>query len=120
MADHILVIGSCGWTMTIDLDEVAAEAGVRKRERWQDADGSWHYSAFVEYTLARARRLINLILEYASEEDLRKVDEAFQGNEKLYKIWKEKAEPAEGMAVHTRVHDPAPAASKGGKIPPPC
>ena len=93
MDDHILVIGSCGWTMTIDLDEVAAEAGVRKRERWQDVDGSWHYSAFVEYTLARARKLINLILEYASEEDIRKVDEAFYfyANEKLYRIWKEKS-----------------------------
>ena len=95
MDDHILTIGSGDfnqhWKMQIDLTVIADEAGVRKREKWQDENGAWYYDYCVYYPLARARKLINLILEYASEEDLRKVDEAFKENKKLYKIWKEKS-----------------------------
>lgn len=95
MDDHILTIGSGDfnqhWKMQVDLDVIADEAGVRKCEKWQDENGVWYYDYYVCYPLARARKLINLILEYASEEDLRKVDEAFQKNKKLYKIWKEKS-----------------------------
>ena len=79
------------WSMTLDLEEIAREAGVRKRVTWKDpATGTWYKEDCTPIPLPRARRIINLILRYAEPEDLDAVDKAFRENEKLYKIWKEK------------------------------
>ena len=95
--DNILKIGSVdfnqSWSMTLDLNVIAKEAGVKKKETaWTDPKTGVRYEGytFVMLPLPQARRIINMILQYATICELEKVDEIFRKNPKLYKIWKEK------------------------------
>lgn len=67
------------FTMEINLPEVAFHAG----RRVEDDKGR----KIVDYPLPRARKLINLILKYGTEEDFNKCEYEFKCNARLYKIW---------------------------------
>lgn len=67
------------FTMEIDLLQVAIHAG----KRVQDDKGRW----IVDYPIPRARKLINTILKYGTEEDFRKCEAEFKTNAWLYQIW---------------------------------
>ena len=69
------------WRMTIDLVTLSTLAG----RRVPDPDIYGRY--IVDYPLPRARKLIKLILEYGTDEDFRKCEDAFKINARLYKIW---------------------------------
>lgn len=100
MDDHIIRIGTvCDghWNMVIDLRELAASAGVRKKEK----DGVYtdprtgetevyKGSYYTDYTMTKAKKLLRLIRQYyRTEADLEKVDEYLKPNAKLYKYWRE-------------------------------
>ena len=103
MDDHIIQIGSvCDghWHMTIDLKQLAASAGVRKKE----PDGTWtdprtgetevyKGSYYVDLPMTKAKRLLKLIRRYyRTEADLAACDKYFAENEKLMKAWRDTCE----------------------------
>lgn len=103
MDDHIIHIGSvCDghWRMTIDLKQLAASAGVRKKE----PDGTWtdprtgetevyKGSYYVDWPMTKAKRLLKLIRRYyRTEADLAACDKYFAENEKLMKAWRDTCE----------------------------
>ena len=86
--------------MTIDLSELVAFAGVRKKER----DGTYtdpvtgeieHYkgSYYVDYPMRTAKKLLRLIRENAEPEVVSQVsayfNEHFAANPKLAKAWED-------------------------------
>lgn len=82
MDDHIITIGDANgldgwkWTMTIDLKELAEATG-RKGKKFK----------LVEIPLTRAKKLLQLIRRYGTEDDFRKCDEYLRPNARLYKYW---------------------------------
>lgn len=97
--DNILTIGSSdfghSWRMTLNLNVITEEAGKRVTDpAWTDPDTGIRYrgDTYTLLPLPQARKIINLILEYANMGELERIDEIFRKNAKLYKIWKEKYE----------------------------
>lgn len=78
------------WEMEVDLDMIAADAGRKVKEKVKDWDGMWTEMVHVVYPLPRARKLIDLILEHGTDDDIEKADRCFGRNQKLYRIWREK------------------------------
>ena len=78
------------WEMEVDLDLIAADAGRKVKEKVKDWDGEWIETVHVVYPLPRARKLIDLILDYGTDDDIEKADRCFGRNQKLYRIWREK------------------------------
>ena len=96
MADSIIRIQAgyklydAWWEMEVDLDLIAADAGRKVREKVKDWDGRLIEVVHVVYPLPRARKLIDLILEHGTDDDIEKADRCFGRNQKLYRIWREK------------------------------
>lgn len=95
--DNILTIGDSDfghhWTMTLDLNVIAKDCGVLKKETWKDPEtGVWYKESHILLTMNQARKIINMILEYATVCEVDKIDEIFRKNRRLYKIWREKRE----------------------------
>ena len=95
--DNILTIGDSDfgtrWKMTLDLNVITKEAGVLKRQTWKDPEtGVWYKEAHILLPFPHARKIINLILQYATVCEVDRIEEIFRENPKLYKIWKEKRE----------------------------
>lgn len=93
--NNILTIGESNfgqkWRMTLDLNVITEEAGVRKRNTWTDPKTGVRYREdFTPMPLPRARKLINLILQYAEPEELEAIGAVFRKNQRLYQIWREK------------------------------
>lgn len=102
MDDHIIRIGTvCDghWSMVIDLKELAASAGTRKKEK----DGTYtdprtgktevyKGSYYTDYTMANAKKLLKLIWQYGRPVDFGNVSTYLEPNKKLYKYWRELCE----------------------------
>lgn len=71
------------WTMIVDLKEIIKDTGRKQRN---PETGKME----TLFTLIQAKKLIKLILQYASSEELVQLDILFKDNDKLYKVWKEK------------------------------
>ena len=87
MDDHIIRIQS-NWEslrMTVDLKELAASAGVRKNLK--KPDGTDFDDKVVSVPIPRAKKLLQLIRRYGTEDDFRKCDEYLRPNARLYKYW---------------------------------
>lgn len=88
MDDYIIRLSNAGgfreteWNMIIDLKAVADQAGKRVKDEYNGG-------MFVDYPVPRAKKLLKLILEYGSEEDLQACDKYLAINQKLYSWWKE-------------------------------
>lgn len=67
------------WTMDIDLDDVAHNAG----RRTKDNDGC----IYTVYPIPRAKKLLKLIRKYGTEEDFEKVTAAMKNNDRLSDYW---------------------------------
>ena len=96
MDDHIIRIGAWYWHMTIDLKELAASAGVRKKEPdgiYKDPKTGetevYKGTYYTDYTMIKAKKLLKLILQHGTEEDWKACDKYLAGNAKLYKYWRE-------------------------------
>lgn len=68
------------WNMTIDLRAVANYAGQRIKDEY---DGTY----YVEYPIPKARKLMKLILDHGTTEDIRACETYFKKNKKLYDAW---------------------------------
>lgn len=86
MDENILYISNAGtfrtssWKMTIDLDVLVKDAGRRCKDYYNGG-------SFVSIPLFRAKKLLQLILEYGTEQDLQKVDRVIVKHEKLGPYW---------------------------------
>ena len=86
MDDNIIIISNSGywrttsWKMVIDLAEIVKRSGKRFKDGYNGC-------TCVDYPLPRAKKLMKLITEYASEEDLEKCDRWFQKHPKLWEYW---------------------------------
>ena len=99
MDDHIIRIGTvCNghWNMVIDLKELAASAGVRKKEPdgiYKDPKTGetevYKGSYYTDYAMTKAKKLLKLIWQYGRPEDFGKVDTYLEPNAKLHKYWRE-------------------------------
>lgn len=69
------------WHMTIDLQEITNSAGKRVKDNYNGG-------TFVDYPLARAKRLLKLIRKHGTTEDIEKCEKYFKHNSRLYDIWK--------------------------------
>lgn len=82
--DHIIKLSDADWgkhwTMTIDVKAIASFAGKRERDLY---DGTW----YTEYPIPRAKKLIKLILNHGTEEDIQVCEKYFKKNKKLYDVW---------------------------------
>lgn len=92
MDEHIIRIFNCEsvghvWKMTIDLKELAASAGVKKNLK--KPDGTDFDDKVVSVPIPRAKKLLQLIRRYGTEEDFRKCDEYLKPNARLHKYWRE-------------------------------
>ena len=92
MDDHIIRIFNSEavghvWKMTVDLKELAASAGVRKNRK--KPDGTNFDDKVVSVPVPRAKKLLQLIRRYGTEEDFRKCDEYLKPNARLHKYWRE-------------------------------
>ena len=82
MDDNIITIGDSDglagwkWKMTIDLKELAEATGRRDKKM-----------RVIEIPLNRAKKLLKLIRQYGTEEDLLKVDNWMAKNLKLSVYW---------------------------------
>lgn len=72
------------WVMNIDLAQVAKMAGKREKDLC-------HGGSLTVYPIARARKLIQLILDNGTPEDFGKCEVYFRKNKKLYKWWQKYA-----------------------------
>lgn len=87
MDDHIIRIQS-NWEslrMTVDLKELAASAGVRKNLK--KPGGGVFDDKVISVPIPRAKKLLQLIRRYGTEDDFRKCDEYLRPNARLYKYW---------------------------------
>lgn len=98
MDEHIIKIENPWehWHMTIDLKELAASAGVRKKEPdgiYKDPKTGeievYKGSYYIDYTMAKAKKLLKLIRAYGTEKDFKACDQYLAVNKKLYKYWYE-------------------------------
>lgn len=85
MDEHILRIKHHDfdghWEMTIDLKELAASAGIRlKRPGYQDK--------VLSVPMTRAKKLLKLIRENGTDEDLMACDEFLRPNKRLMDYWR--------------------------------
>ena len=98
MDDHIIRIGTvCDghWNMVIDLKELAASAGVRKKEKdgiYTDPKTGetevYKGAYYTDYVMPKAKKLLKLIWQYGRESDLEKVGRYLAPNAKLHKYWR--------------------------------
>ena len=68
------------WNMTIDLRAVANYAGQRIKDEY---GGTYH----VGYPIPKARKLMKLILDHGTPEDICACYTYFKKNKKLYDAW---------------------------------
>lgn len=68
------------WKMIIDLDVLVKDAGRRCKDQYNGG-------SFVSIPIPRAKKLLQLIREYGSEQDLQKVDRIIVKHEKLGPYW---------------------------------
>lgn len=91
MDDHIITISEYhfgeGWTMRIDLKELADSAG--KRKKLVNPRGGVFDELVLSLPMARAVKLLHLIRRYGTEEDYEKCDRYFVTNTRLNKWWRE-------------------------------
>ena len=71
------------WSMEVDLEAIAADAGKRK----YDKENKVYY---VDLPMKNAKKIVDLIIRYAHKDDLEVVDRYLRSNCKLYKYWVEK------------------------------
>lgn len=87
MDENIIRISNAGtfrtssWKMTIDLDVLVKDAGRRCKD-------GYNGGTFVDIPIPRAKKLLQLILEYGTEQDIQKVDRVIAKHEKLGPYWK--------------------------------
>lgn len=80
-----------GWSMELDLEEIANSFGVKNYEEYYDPEtNKTKRSYYTLLPLKNAKRMIDLIIRYGSDEDCEKADDYFRKNAKLYRYWKEK------------------------------
>lgn len=75
------------WHMMVDLQAVADNAGVRVQD-------NYHGGFYGDYPVQRAKKLLKLIKEYGSPEDLEKVGKYVKSNARLAAYWKKLTEGA--------------------------
>lgn len=68
------------WSMEIDLQAIADNAGRRVQDNY---NGGF----YGDYPIPRAKKLLKLIKEYGSDEDLEKVGKYMKSNARLAKYW---------------------------------
>lgn len=74
--------------MTVDLKELAGSAGIRK-ERVK-APGQYYDEKVVSVPMPRAKKLVDLIVQYATMEQTRRLEKYLKPNAKLYKYWRDR------------------------------
>lgn len=95
MDEHIIRIHDVWyhWKMTIDLEELASSAGIKKHIV-KPGPGEHYDQKVVSVPLPRAKRLLKLIREHGTEKDFEAVSACLRKkkNAKLYKYWRELCE----------------------------
>ena len=82
-----------GWSMELDLEEIANSFGVKNYEEYYDPETKkTKRSYYTLLPLKNAKKMIDLIMRYGSDEDREKADDYFKRNAKLYSYWREKYE----------------------------
>lgn len=71
------------WVMEFDLKTIAEDAGKRKYDK---KDKKY----YVDLPIKNAKKIIDLIWRYGRDDDILKMDELFQCNQKLYKYLEDK------------------------------
>lgn|GEM_PF-5406326 len=70
------------WKLSLNLDAIIKDTGRREKNTTTN-------KVETLFPISNAKKLIKLILQYASDDELSRIDILFRGNEKLYKVWKE-------------------------------
>ncbi len=73
------------WEMIIDLKQVVKISGVRTKDLYNGG-------SYVDYPIAKARKLIRFILDNGDPEDFARCEICFRKNKKLYKWWQKYSE----------------------------
>ena len=71
------------WSMEVDLEAIAADAGKRK----YDKENKVYY---VDLPMKNAKKIVDLIIMYAKPDDIEKCNEYFAVNKKLFEYLEKK------------------------------
>ena len=85
LKDNILTLSDyfdSHWKMSINLDAIVKDTGRREKNTTTN-------KVETLFTISQAKKLIKLIVQYANDDELSRIDDLFRDNEKLYKIWRE-------------------------------
>lgn len=76
------------WEMTIDLKELAASAGIRRKLVANYGVIATYDEKVLSVPMARAKKLLKLIRENGTDEDLMACDEFLRSNKRLMDYWR--------------------------------
>lgn len=92
ICDKILKLSGSGygssWSIYLDLEKITEAAGVKRKVSYiHTTTGRMISETVCDLPLTQARKLVQLILRYAEEDEIKQIDEIFSKNQKLYTIW---------------------------------
>lgn len=77
------------WAICFDLVKIAAAAGVREKKTWKNIlTGRTNTGYQCDLPLTKARKMIQFMRRYITEEEAKEIDRIFKSNAKLYNIWR--------------------------------